>query len=111
MRKKAKKQRQKKEFCPVCGKGEFRRDLASFDPVCESDGRNEACKYCETIFWIPANPDEPLIGVADADELLFGLPDDESFKVFGTAEDFIVFATKFATKQERGGEENEILVM
>ena len=62
------KDKGKLDFCPVCGEGEIRRDLASFDPANESHGRSEKCPSCSFPLWVPGDPEkpvEPFIDTAD----------------------------------------------
>ncbi len=62
------KNKGKVEFCSVCGEGEIRRDLGSFDPANESHGRSEKCSSCHILLWVPGDPGkpiEPFIDTAD----------------------------------------------
>jgi len=64
----------RKDFCPVCGKEAFRRDIKSFTTsAIEVGGRNEKCFVCKTVLWIPVNSEEEIFGLVAADEVLYAL--------------------------------------
>ena len=77
----------KKDTCSHCGR-RIRRNLMKFDPACESAGRYWTCPVCRGRYWVPGDPNQPVIPAGESDKLIRAF----AKRLFGDAEKAMNFA-------------------
>jgi len=74
-----KKNKEKSDFCPICGKEEISRNPAGKINY-DVGGWNERCPVCQSLLWVSVDPTKPIEAVVVP---VLGIPAFEPEIIFG----------------------------